>query len=327
MKKRKIFLIIVFLCLVVSLFIFYLSKKKQEEITIPLPTPNIPSLVKGTYPVEVDFKEGFDFPSKIPLLNLQKGVFPEKTITEIANNLGFGEPFIANDVFDGKTYVYQGETATLTVSVKNQELNYTLNSIPSFANKQLSDSSLVNLATNFLTENGFVSPDDIQFASFSYLKETAGQGLYSVSKEEATFYQVNFSSVVSETTILTLNPQDTPIYVRILPDGTVFKARVIRLGTISESLTQYKLKTYDEVVSEITNATLISLDDGNIHLSDIPEGSIENILISEVRLVYLLDSPTSQILQPVYLFKGKATISGFPSEVNASLYLPAVSSN
>ncbi len=326
MKKRKIILVVAFLCLSLFTVVFYFSKKEEAPSPL-LPPPNIPKLIEGTYPIEVDFKKSFNFPSEIPLLNLQKGTLQDETIKEIANSLGFGDPFIADDVFDGRMYIYQGSMSTLTVSVKKQELNYTLNSIPTFIDKQLNNSSLTNIATNFLLENKFLASEDIRFVSFSFLDEEPGQGLYPVSKEEATFYQVNFSSLISDVDILTLNPQDTPIYVRLLPDGTVFKAQATLLGTISESISQYRLKNYDQVVSEINNAILISLDDGNVHLPDIPEGSIKKISISDVQLVYLLDSPTSKTLQPVYLFKGKANISGFLSEVNASLYLPAVSSN
>ena len=328
MKKRKIFiiasLVILGVLIIVSLFL-----KKEETVVIPLPQPKIPSLMEGSYPVEIFIeKEDFSFPSKTSVLKLEKAPLLDQDINNIADNLGFvSDPLIVNDVFDGKMYIYRSEESALTVSLKNQEFDYALNRVPSFINKQPSDTALINTAKDFLTQMGFVSSESIEFVSFVYFEETSGQGLYPTNKESATLYQVNFSSVISDTTILTLNPQNTPIYVRLLPDGSVIKAHANRLGSISKSADQYKLKTYDEVISDINNIVLISLDDGNIHIPDISNKSINNISIFSVQLTYLLDTPTSTTLQPVYLLKGTADISGLPAEVSASMYLPAISSN
>lgn len=328
MKKRKIFIIatLVILGVLISVALFL---KKEEEITPPLPQPKIPSLLEGSYPIETIFeKQDFNFPSRIPVLILEKTPLQDQDIKNIADNLGLtSDPLIMEDVFDGKMYIYRSEESALTVSLKNQEFDYTLNKLPSFINKQPSDTALINTAKDFLIQMGFVSSEDIQFISFVYFKETSGEGLHPTNKEDATLYQVNFSSVIADTTILTLNPQNTPVYVRLLPDGSVFKAHVNRLGVISKSANQYKLKTYDEVISNMNNVVLISLDDGNIHLPDISNKSIKKISIYNIELAYLLDTPTSVTLQPVYLLRGTADISGFPIEVSASMYLPAISSN
>ena len=224
-------------------------------------------------------------------------------------------------------YIYQSEKSALTVSLKNQEFDYTLNETPSYINKQLNDTSLVSSARDFLTQTGIVPLENIQFSSIVYFKETSGQGLYPVSKEEATLYQVNFSSVIADTPILTFNPLNAPIYVRLLPDGSVSQVHVSLLGTISKSDTEYSLKTYDEVISKINDFTLVSLDDGNVHLPDVSNEEINKISIFSIELTYLLDTPTSETLQPVYLLNGTANISGLSTEVSASMYLPAFSSN
>lgn len=328
MKKRKIIITAILVILGVSMYFLLFFKKESEKIT-HFPSPNIPSLFEGSYPIKVLFsKNDFVFPSKMSYLNIEKTPLQNSFIETIASNLGFSnDPLIMDDVFDGKMYIYQSKDFALTVSLKNQEFDYTLNEIPNFINKQPSDTALVNTAKDFLIQMGFVSSEDIQFASFVYFKETSGQGLYPTNKEDATLYQVNFSSVIDSATILTLNPQNTPVYVRLLPDGSVFEAHVNRLGLISESPSQYKLKTYEEVISNINDVILISLDSGNIHLPDVSNTSINNISITNVQLVYLLDDPSSTTLQPVYLLKGVANILGFPEEVSASMYLPAISSN
>jgi len=331
MKKRKIFIIVILVILGVLLIVSLFLKKEEEAIISlpPLPQPKIPSLLEGKYPIETAFgKQDFNFPSKAPVLTLEKKPLPDNDIENVANNLGFtSDPLIMDDVFDGKMYIYRNEESALTVSLKNQEFDYTLNEVPSYINKQPSDTALINTAKDFLIQMGFVSSEDIQFASFVYLQETSGQGLYPVNKEDAVLYQVNFSSVIADATILTLNPQNTPIYVRLLPDGSVFKAHVSRLGTISKSDNQYTLQTYEEVISNINDVVLISLDNGNVHLPDVSNKSINKVSISTIQLEYLLDTPTSTTLQPVFLLKGTADILGFSAEVSASMYLPAISSN
>ena len=328
MKKRKIF-IIISLVILGALIVVSLFLKKEEEVVPPLPQPKIPSLLEGTYPVEIFFEQqDFNFPSVISALKLEKTLLQNQDVARIASNLGFtSDPLIMEDVFDGKMYIYRSDESALTVSLKNQEFDYTLNQVPAYINKQPSDTALINTAKDFLIQMGLASSENIHFASFVYLEETSGQGLYPSSKENASLYQVNFSSEVDDTTILTLNPQNTPAYVRLLPDGSVFKAHVNRLGTISKSTSQYKLQTYDEVLSNINNVILVSLDGGNIHLPDISNKSIKKISIYSIELAYLLDTPTSEILQPVFLLKGTADISDYPAEVSASMYLPAISSN
>lgn len=328
MKKRKIIITAILIILGFSGYFLLFFKKEEEKVT-HFPAPNIPSLFEGSYPIEVLFsKNDFVFPSKISYLKIEKTPLQDSSIKTVASNLDFSnDPLIMDDVFDGKMYIYQSEESSLTVSLKNQEFDYTLNEIPSYINKQPSDIALVNTAKDFLIQMEFVSSEDIQFVSFVYFKETSGQGLYPTNKENATLYQVNFSSVIDNVTILTLNPLNTPIYVRLLPDGSVFQAHVSKLGSVTESPIQYKLKTYEEVVSNISDAVLISLDNGNVHLPDVSNTSINNISITSVQLIHLLDNPTSTTLQPVYLLKGISNISGFTEKIDASMYLPAISSN
>ena len=330
MKRRKIFIAIILVILGVLIVVSFILKKEEATKPSPsLPLPKIPSLLEGDYPIEVVFeKRDFDFPSSMYVLQLEKQLLLENGINNIASNLGYtDEPLVMDDVFDGKIYIYRNEESALTASIKNQEFDYTLNQIPSYVNKQPSDEALIGTARDFLIENGFVSSEDIQFVSFVYLKETPGQGLYLTSKENAALYQVNFSSEIDDATILTLNPLNTPVYVRILPDGSVFQAHASRLGTVTESVNQYKLKTYEEVINGINDSILMSLDDGNIHLPDISNTSISKITITSIQIAHLLSNSTTTTLQPVYLLKGTASIVGFPTEISASMYLPAILSN
>ena len=86
---------------------------------------------------------------------------------------------------------------------------------------------------------------------------------------------------------------------------------------------EYKLKNYQEVVSSSSNAVLVSLDDGNINIADLPKGAVREILISEIELAYLLESGSTKVIQPVYLLKGKANM-GSAGGINAVMYLPAI---
>lgn len=299
-------------------------KKPAPETALPQLT--IPDYLKGEKTIEINFeKKDFDFPSKLAALEVKGArLTPEETKT-IANSLDFTfEPKISRDVFDGTIHTYAGEISSLVARLEISAMDYTLYTTPSFINKQLSAEALISIATDFLVKNGFVPANDIEFSSFIFYKDSPGEGLFPASKKEATIFQINFSSKVTNIPILTLNPQNTLIYVRILPDGTVFSAHVKRLDEIRQSTETYRLKSFSDLKNSADEAVVISLDFGNINLSDVPENSLKKITVNKVELGYLLTSVETGILQPVYLLKGEAEVVGFQDKVNASLYLPAV---
>ena len=329
MKKVKI-IIIFFLLLFLGGFIYALITRQRAARldTSSLPRPNIPKTYEGEPNLVVEIESNnFDFPKTLPVLNAIPSIISEEESIKIANNLGFNfEPVTVPDVIKGKKHRYSGSDYVLLITLESGLIDYERNLIlGEVANKQLSDAQIIKTAEEFLTQNGLASSSEIKTLSVSYYEERGGQGLYQTTHESATFYQVNFTTSIADTPILTLNPQNSPFFVRVLPDGTILKAHIEKFGEIKEGEGVRKLKDYDELLTSQEEATLISLDSGNIYLPDIPKNSIKLITITEIELAYLKESSASQVLQPIFLLKGTADVSGFPDNIDAILYLPAIS--
>ena len=107
-----------------------------------------------------------------------------------------------------------------------------------------------------------------------------------------------------------------------MKDGEILNSEIIFPPTYNITKTKHQIKNYNQFISSINKASLVSLNDSNVNLPDLDENEVEEITITEVRLAYLLDDINSQILQPIFVLEG-TTASG----LNAILYLPALSSN
>ncbi len=328
-KKIKIALLVLS-GVVVALLIFFSTTKRKEapQPSTPIPLPTISPQYGGKYKVSISFGEkDFNFPDKESLIERRPVSFSENKIKQIAIALGFAsEPTIANDVFDGKTYLYESDAASFTAYVGGAKADYTLVESVQPINKQLSNEALVDIALNFIYSNGFAEKDSLAFSFFSYIRAEAGESQYVSAKDGADVYQVNLSPKAYGYPVITLNPQASPVYVQILPDGTVYSAHFSELGTLTKTPTTYTLKNYQELVSSANKAVLVSLGGGDINLPDLKTGSVGDISITKASLAYLLDTSKTQTLQPVFLLEGSTTFEGTPN-TKAVLYLPAISGN
>ena len=253
--------------------------------------------------------------------------FGEEEAKQFADSLGFtNEPIVAEDVSEGTVYLWSGPKDNLIIYTKSRRIESGLNQTPTnVINKQLTNEAVAKISEDFLRKNFLTPSENISFSFFSFFK-SAGvpEGLYQSDREEASIYQVNFSPVASEFKLLTLDPRSAPIYVWVLPDGTISKAVIGKNFEVAFSEEKYALKNYSEFTNSLNKAILVTLDDGNILLSVLPKKDVQKIIVEEIELVYLKDSSDSKICQPVFLLKGKARVQGYEDEVNAQLYLPAL---
>jgi len=331
--KKKIILLVIIPIFILAAFIalVFTFREKKEKPPAPLPRflrePAIPKYAEG-YAIETTLAEGdFSFPKNISVLELIPGAaISEDEARKIAANLGFTtEPSVSDDVSFGKTYIWSRSLDSLVVYSLPKRIEYSLNRSPAAINKQLSHEALIKLSEDFLVGKSLVSPDEIDFSFFTFFESVGPpEGFYITTKEKASVFQVNFSPIKSDFKLVTLDPRSSPVYTWLAPDGTVSKAIVTKLDSISFSGQKYSLKDYNSFVSSLDKATLVTLDDGNILLSVLPKASIRKIVVSDVELAYLLDAPEAKTAQPVYLLKGRAVVKEYSDEVNAVLYLPAI---
>ena len=326
--KIKIFVFLFIVFLIGVGLIFLQTKPKTTPTPKTVSGPSIPNPIKGRVDYELLITEKeFDFPKEAPILK-KDDLLPisQDEAKSIAKGLGFeDDPIIANDILEGETYIWNSDSALLTIWSKTRKIDYSLSRTPDSINKQLSDSTLLNTSQEFLANYFGLSSENLKFNNFTYWEKASGvSGLIATKKGQANYYQLNFYPKTSEYVLLTLNPDKTPYYVWLLPDGTVYRVSITDPGNLIPTEDKYPLKSFADVQKSPQDAIVVSLDNGNIELTDVVQGSIQKISISKIQLAYLLDSFKSTFYQPVYLLTGTTNISGTKENIQVSLYLPAI---
>jgi len=334
MKKNRIILLTL-LVLVSGLSILYLvlsQKKPVSENPAAFPAPAIPDYVKG----QIIFEFNIDstnpiLPQKVSYLRQSLNTpIPDEEIKKIATNLGFTkEASSINDIKMGPVYFYNNPNNFLTIYPQIRKIKFgpatsSDSRILSAINKNLTDNAMVAIAEDFLINKVGLPKGGIKFNNFIYLERDPTLELFKeTDKNSAQIFQLNFTPSDAIYPILTLNPQQTTIYAQVLKDGTVLNSEVVFPGKLSPSINEYPIKSLEQIKNEADKAVLVSLNDSNINLPDLKEGSVRNITVEKVSLVYLLDKPLAEELLPVFLLEGKASVQGYNNLLNVSLYLPA----
>lgn len=332
MKKTFKILLLLFLGGGILLGLFILKRRPPAKgRPEPAPAaPKIPRYVQGEIGVRFNVpKEAFVFPEKLPLLSVSLASFTKEGSSAIATRLGFsGEPTEFEDIKEGVKYYWTSKERFLVVTLKTGTVKYgpAREGLPTSADVRLTDEALVAIAKKFLGEAGIVPAEKLKGVSLSYLKENeAVEGLSETTRETAGLFQVSLAYWVSAFEMLTINPSSPLVFVRILPDGGIFEAQAVVFKTASPGLTEYRLKTYEEVAASTSQFRLVSLLNGFLNLSDLSAKDIQKASVEKIRLAYLYEAGEVGFLQPVFVLEGPASVSGTGVD-RAVFYLPAITS-
>ncbi len=315
------------------IFIFFNAQKTPSNPEKFQQSLNIPNYFQGTtLPIKNDIKSSeFNYPTTLPYLQQNNlTIFNDTTITNIASNLGFtDQPQIFDDAQKGRVLIWSGDKYSLTVTPKDNIIQFSSNStarilVQNAIDKQLSDSDFTTLAEIFLTNKINLNKSDLKFAGFTYYKIQNGvEYLAKTDKDSSQIIQLNYSESPSKYPVLTTNPEQSQISIQFLKDGSMLTFTANLGYQLDESANQYPIKNWSQFSSEIKNSVLVSLNDNNVNLPDLKASDVQSIDINKASLVYLLDFSNQGVIQPVFLLEGQAVVVGFSSPVNASLYLPA----
>lgn len=326
-RKKYIVITIVFFVLVLIGILMGAQKRRSPERLPVTQKPTIPNYIKEELDIKTVFdKKDFSFPKKAPLVKLEtREPLTESDVLAKASEMGFGKNYIiSNDVKRGKTYIWREGPTSLTIYSRINKVVYTSVTPLPTENKNLSNDELIEKATTFLTENSLFDEYELSF-SFIVFLDIKSEETRPVSREKASAFKVNFSPIESEIKLVMIDPTESPISVWIAPDGTVFKAEAINVGLVTFSEEEVELKNYDEFIKALDEAIVVSLDDGNLFMGDLPKNSVKKIKLETVELAYLADSEVAQTYHPIYLLEGSSEISSFTDPVSITLYLPAIS--
>lgn len=336
LKKPKIiiFAVLVLLTTISVAYLLVSTKKGTTPTSITvLPSPNVPNYFSGGITPSIDIKESdFNFPTKLPLLEKQSSVSLDVAQAKaIALHLGFTtEPIEGQDAVNGNVLIWNNKDNFLTIYLKLNKIKFgpqvnPVNLIPNVINKQLSDLALQNIASDFLNNKIQVASNSLRFSNFIYLVPKSGQELFQITtKASAKIIQLNYSLNNAAYPIITQDPNASIAYVQILLDGTIINSEVYLNVNYGPGLTEYSLLNFKQFSQSINNAILVSINDGSVNLPDVSKSELSDIVISKVELGYLLDSPNSNFLSPVFVLRGTVSLTGYANPLPAVLYLPAV---
>lgn len=337
MNKKYLYVIIIIISILSVLFILFKSKDKKVETQnseVFQQKIDIPNYFTGSeIQIENNInKSNFNFPSTLPYLEQSKTQLSNNTINNISTNLGFTfEPLEISDIEKGKLLIWNGEKMNLVVTPKNGQIQYTPNEtynnlVKNSFNKSISEKEYQLLAEDFLINKIGIQKTELSFSNFVYYKANikSENGLSKSDKNSYDIIQLNYSENSNSLPIYTADPDQSQIYIQFTRDGNIINLTANIGFKFSRSLNEYPLKNFDEFSTNITNSTIVSVDDNNINLSDVKISDLTNLKVNSVSLVYLFESSVKNILQPVYLINGKCNFLG--RQVNVVFYLPAFKS-
>lgn len=316
-KFKKIILIVTVILLVLVIVFLFVSPKPKNISNLEghLPTPNIPQYINGKYQIESQLKASdFNFPSSLPILTLRPHIpYTINDAKKIANSLGFSnEPTVINDVFDGQTFYWNTSDYSLVIYSKSRKTVYA-NLQNTVSVNSLDKQQAIDLATNFLVQKGFFAKDQIKFSFFKVLPEDRS-------------YEIDFTYSLINYPVITIIPDTSPINIVVSNVGKVRTVNVSNLGDLSKS-SDYNLKNFQQVVSSLSSAKVVRLDNGEITLQELTDSPIQKIVVSKAELGYLFNAPADPNISPVYILSGQATLIQGNRQVEVVLYLPAIQGN
>lgn len=325
--KKKILIII--LIVVAFLFVLFFYFSKQEE-KLPSPIvlkPQIPTYIEGKLPIQSSItKDKYNVPKTASILSFNLEPITKNNALKTAESLGFTE--VVNefkDTNEGVKYYWFNDKYSLVITPKTGKIKYYSSSseIPDVQNKQLSNDGILDNANDFISKSSITNLNNIKTTEILALKKNQlSGGLEKTSANQADVYQVNYTYNALDYEILTLDPSFPLIFVQILPDGSIHSMEITKLANLSENPDKVELKTFEDFSNTFPEAKLVSLLNDYVNISNLTVENISNITIDNVKLVYLLDSYTSQKLQPVLLLEGSALVTNSNAD-RAILYLPA----
>lgn len=328
MSRKKILIVLVIIFLAIVGFFFLKQGGLPLETPSPLPAkPSFPnSLVGGTNIKTSVTKEAFFFPEKLPLVVVKAAPpLTEDEIFVLAQKMGFAEDnyLLANDVSRGKVFIFRRERESLSFYLNSSEINYVSGIAPRTTISPLADKDLIEISENFLKSNFFSSgSSSVFFSSINYLREEE-EGLSVSARENANIFLVNFSPIKSDIKFVEINPLSSNLSVWLTPSGQIIKSEIKIISQATFSLEEVPIKNYEDFIASLPVSVVISLADGNIYPGDLPEGSIEQIMVDQVEIAYYKGADRESFYQPVFLLTGTSEVKNYGT-LPVSLYLPAV---
>jgi len=332
MKKTTLILIILsvvsFLAIIIFSFLPQQKEKNGKESADTAPSPSLPTYIEGNIPIENSIEEkDYNVPKELPLYTFGLEGLSQESSFSLAKKLGFQSPAqIFTDINEGEKFFWSEENRSLVITPKTGliKLFSSEPSIPEVADKNLSATSIVDVAINELEKAGLSDFIDKESFSITPMKQSANaERMEDTSKDTAELFRVAFSPKGIKHATLTINPEESVATVGVLPDGSIYNLEIYVIKNVAEKPeSSHKTKTYEEYLEKINQAKIVSFLSGYINLKDVASEDIEKITVENMKVVYLFEGFGKKEMSPVLLLEGSVKFRN-GGENRALLYLPA----
>lgn len=329
MKKLMLVFILGLAAAGAVLLFNFLTQKGQGGLvsstpSSPAPTPQIIEQGESKSRFVTTDNYSSDLPTELPLLEVEKSdSLSESEIAGIARSFGFlARPTVANDIIEGEVLVYADSEKGLIIFPKSGRLSFSLNKIPG---RPVNPQDLTLLESQLVSTVNSLTEIDVQLekSSSQLLAFDGSERIIPVDKAiEASVLQVNLSPTSSKYSIISNAHERPPFYGWISMSGEVTRIETVLAGDFKASKQMFKVKTRAEILEELSSSTLVSIDDGNIHIPDTRATDLGVISPTNITVGYLTQNLSEKQLVPIFVIQGRALFRN--NLVNTVSYLPAL---
>lgn len=330
MSKQKIVLLSVLFLIIISIImiVLLLRKPKQKVIEPPMQKisqPKPATFFQGKFQIQSRLKkENFKFPEKLPVYEVVSSKLTYQSSLEIAKKLALSsDPFILTDAGQGTVYLWSEDIKYLKIIPSLNIIDYK-NSVPINKTALPSDELLIDTAKKFLQNSQLIDADKIKLYKIQFFDSGVEDFFALKSRADADLASILFQETLDKYPIVNPSPDTGTINIKLNSEGKVVAAYTHQLKNIKQR-TEYPLKSFGELETSLINATIHSLDNGNIDLLRTKQTDIEKVYIDSSEIAYLIEFSSGQeLLQPVFVLNGSAKFKD-GRLASALLYLPAIS--
>lgn len=322
---KKIFFITLSLLVLILILLTLKAKDDQTEPSPKIEPPKIYTNTQAQVPIRLSINEqDFTLPKTLPVYTIEN---PEKSVEEYqttANKFSFPNPpykYVGSG--QGKILIWSGEQGTLTIAPQIQKIEFkSAINIPS-ESFLITDKEIISAAKEFIISKKLLSEENLEFSQIKFIS-TAYDRFRSTNKNEANMANVIFHQTINGFKIVNSTPITGSISVHVNTGGNIQAVYIEQVEQLSKQ-ENLSIKTFKELESSISTATLQSLDDGNIDVLFSPLSEIKLVDINKTTITYLKEFSQNQtLLQPIFVLEGVATLKD-GKKVSALFYLPAIS--
>lgn len=337
-KRNAIILIIIF-GIAGGVLIGYLQTTSQkstenkqnlsEEDTANLPKLENPKIsssyaeVNQEYQISANFPNNLLLPKSLPIYRVENSTI-EKDVAQIAKNLGFTVKAIKSTNYTGEdVYSFYDGYKTLEILSNQRIINLNTGVFPKDPIPVPPSNDAVKKAvTDFLRTGNLINENDnLEITNVELYQED--EYYKSNSSKPNIGIRATLTEKVDGFTLIGGNSESGNIEAFLNSDLKIMSLRMMEIPQITK-LDTYPLKTNDEILNSLKDATLQNLDISSP--DEFYSKTIGTVTVNQIEVSYIQTKEGEQtLLEPVFLIKGTAFYNN-GTKSSVTLQLPAISS-